>query len=250
MQCSIGVSKIIVTLVALVVSATAHATECTDCEYKKRETRFEGVTAIGVSAPDLELLSFTSYCESVPAGTNANLKLSFFLPEKKDLYIVAKELTPKHYYMMRPAETSWAAGWQEFAPWPTAAVMNQLGIALNELGVLGRVGHDMPGSCEVVPICVFDSTVVDSALEYTLHFKPKVNLKSVRFVLVRERDGERIIDQQMESLFYGGLPFPITLDMAGQAEGYFKLMIVCRLKNRTGRISRTYSFYHRPQLGG
>jgi len=61
-------------------------------EFKDRGNRKEGRIAVGISAPDLELLSFVGHKEEVEPNKSVVLKIKFCLQQDTLFYITAKNL--------------------------------------------------------------------------------------------------------------------------------------------------------------
>lgn len=213
--------------------------------YKDRGNRKEGVKPIDVSVYDLELLSFLSYLEPVKKDTSVDLKIRFYVPADTNVFISAKELMPQKSYLMHPDSTNWKEGWREFLPWPTGEVIKPLKLSIKELGVVGRLREDWVGSGEVVPLCIYYSKLVSKIEGYTVHLKSKENLDRVQYTLYKH--GSTIPIKEpivIFSKFYGGVAFPIKLDLADQNSGYFKLVIECDFENKIGGVKRNFIFYH------
>ena len=155
-------------------------------EYKLRGgNRYEGIKPIGVSAPDLELLSFFSYKEDVVSGTDVNMKIKFFLKSESRVYITAKELILRKFYLMKPLKTNWKTGFQEFSKWPTREVINPLSIKMREIGIVGRISRDRIGSGDVVPLVMYHSESPITVDSYTLVLRPKRALSLIEYTLLK-----------------------------------------------------------------
>lgn len=218
-------------------------------EYKTRENRMEGRERKTVSAPGLELLSFLAYKEELgDPDKNVDLKIRFYLEESTSLYITAKELNIREFYKMRPLQTTWSKGWQEFASWSTGEVLHPLGLSPNDLGIIGRIQKtDRIGSCKIAPLIIYYSKLPNHISQYTLHFIPKQDLKKVEYTLYKFGEKKPILSDRIMEIF-GGVPFSITIDLSAQMEGDYQLVVDCRYKNRTGGPQRTYTFYHNPEV--
>lgn len=215
--------------------------------YMIRDNRMEGRKTIGVSAPDLELLSFTVYREKLETNSSVELKLKFYMWEQANLYITAKELIPKEFYFMNPLKIKWSRGWQEFSSWPTKAVLDPLAISIDKLGILGRMHNDRIGSGEIVPIIVYHSEPPKFINEYEIYFIASHDLRIVDCILYKIEKNKNIpiIHKQLKYIF-AGIPFLITLNLSGQSQGYYQLLIDCDYKDRVGGPQRKYKFFHKP----
>lgn len=229
----------------LLSSLPAKALPQPQLDFKDRGNRNEGVKRFNVSVYDLELLSFIGYLENVGVGKKVDLKIKFFMNEDTSLFITAKELMPQKSYLMKPSRTRWPKGWQEFSSWPTGQVLNPLGINISQLGILGRLKNDNPGSGEVAPLIIYHSKPISQIKTYTLYLRPKENLSKVQYSLYRVGSQVPIIKKiTLHNIYYGGMAFPIVVDLSNQQTGYYKLIIICDFENQFGGPKRTYTFYH------
>jgi hypothetical protein len=213
--------------------------------YKQRGNRNEGIKGIPVSAPDLELVSFVAYREQLDAGSDADLKLRFYMKGDGDLYITAKELVVSRYYVMNPTQTKWRRGWQEFSPWPTGEVLRPLGISVDQIGIVGRPDGTLVGSGEIVPLILYRSKLPPSLTRYTLHCRPKEDLRSVTYRVYRIADGKLISSDLLRNLI-GGTTFRLVVDLPGEKMGDYKIVLEGNYKERLGGPTRTYRFFHMP----
>ncbi len=212
--------------------------------YEERGNRMEGIKPIDVSVYDLELLSFVSYIEPTELNLDVDLRIRFFADEDTNIFISAKELMPQKSYLMHPNKTEWLKGWQEFGPWPTSEVLKPLKITIDELGIVARLRKDWPGSGTVIPLYIYHSKLISKIEGYTIHLKSKENLDKVQYTLYRLGSTIPIKENTVFSKFYGGVAFPIKLDLADQKSGYFNLVIDCEFESKIGGPKRKFTFYH------
>ena len=218
-------------------------------EYKEHGIRMEGRTYEEVSASGIELISFLAHKEEFDPGKDVDLKIRFFLENDTSLFITARELNIRKYYKMKPIQTDWAKGWQEFGPWPTKDVLSPLGLTLDELGVVGRIRtNDRIGSGRVAPLIIYYSKLPEKIGEYTLYFIPRQELASAECRLYMQNEKIPIQRELINKGLFGGVPFPIKIDISQQREGIYRLILDCRYKNRTSGPQRTYTFYHKPKI--
>ena len=218
-----------------------------DLEFRDRGNRSEGVKAFGISAPDLELLSFLRYKEKVEPKTNVILKIRFYLQKATFFYITAKELKVRRFYLMKSNINNWPRGWQEFAPWPTNGVLRPLELLLDDLGIVGRLQHDRIGSGEITPLIVYHSQFPTELMRYMFDFVSKKDLQRIEYKLYKLSQEEPIVNKKIRGLF-GGIPFSISIDMSNYGEGYYKLVLDGKFRNEFGGPHRSYTFYHHPRV--
>lgn len=219
-----------------------------DYTYQIRDgNRWEGIRPEGVSAPDLELLSLIVFRENYNINSNVTLKLKFYMWEKANLYITAKELVPNKYYFMNPLKVDWEKGWQEFSEWPIDAVLRPNHINSDQLGIIGRLYNDRIGSGVIIPIILYQSNVPKHIDQYTLHFVSKEDLRIVAWELYHVNSNVLIMQDNLHELL-GGCPFSIIIDFSNEKSGYYKLTLNCRYKYRPGGPKRTYFFYHKDEV--
>lgn len=237
-----------VIIIAAIYSSTALSQEKLYKEYAG--VRFEGQQAIPYGAPDLELISFMGYRENLEEDKRYNLKVGFYFPytEKDSLYIVARELEKtKKFYFMRPMKKTWLKDkWQQFSQWPTKDVIEPLKIRVNRIGLVGRLNLEKEGSGKIVPLHLFYSDLPDSIISYTLHFKPKEDLRSLTFKIIDIRNN-RIIESREIIKLSGQEIHTIKFDLSKKNRGFYRIVLDGKLKyDPTIGPYREYTFYHNP----
>jgi len=237
----------VIFLVQLLLLIFKSDTFSQDIYYKDRGNRYEGIKIVGAGAPDLELLSFTSYRENVKMNSNVDLKLKFYVWEDTSLYITAKELDNKLCYFMKPKKTRWSMGWQQFYPWPTNDVLHCIKISPDELGIIARMYNDEIGSRMIVPVILYHSKYPSHINKYTLVFLARQFYNIIDFKIYRIQQKIPIYSNQLRQLI-GGLPFSIMLDLAGQSSGFYRLEVNCIDDNGRRGPQRYYFFYHQPEV--
>jgi len=238
------------TLLGLLLSITLFQKETfleDPYEYQDHGNRNEGRRAIGIGAPDLELLSFVGYKEEIEPESSVVLKIKFYLQRDSFFYITAKELKVRHFYLMKPNMNQWQKGWQEFAPWPTKDVLRPIRLSIDHLGIVGRLHHDRIGSGEIAPLIIYHSRLPSKLQSYILYLTSKEDLRKLDYKLFKEDENEPVIQHQIRNLF-GGVPFSINLDLSSFTVGYYKLQLDGRYKNKFGGPHRSYTFYHNPRV--
>lgn len=234
---------ILIILIIIIFQSTILSYQINYSYNLRDKNRMEGRKRIDVRAPDIELLSFIGYKENVSHDTSVVLKIRFYLQKDTTLYITAKELRVQEFYLMKPVKINWSKGWNEFTPWPMQAVLKPLRITLDELGIIGRIGREEPGSGEITPLFVYHSKLPKKIHQYTLHFLPREDLRRVEYKLYKIDQNNPIISDHVIRLF-GGVPFSIKLDLLDQSSGYYKLILDCEYKNKIGGPYREYVFFH------
>jgi hypothetical protein len=215
--------------------------------YKERENRREGRECIApMSAPDLQLVSCIAYREKTERNSDVDLKIRFYLEKDTTVFITAKELNSRYFYKMSPIRTRWLSGWNEFGPWPTGDVLRPLGLLLNDIGLTGRICTKYQiGSGRIAPLIIYHSGLPEKISRYQFYFISIQDLEEVTYkIYENDRDSPFYTDKISMEL-YGGVPFPITVDLSDNNEGLIRMVLDCKYKNRVGGPQRTYTFYHK-----
>lgn len=230
-------------------SFTAFASE--EYKYKQRSKRMEGLKKVPSRGRGISLLSFVAYREPLSLFDSSVLRIRFFLPQPSEVYITAVELR-RHgssHYQMKPLQTSWNSGWQEFHSWPTKEVLQPLKIPLNEVGIIARLETDRPGSGTIAPIVLYEGEgnyPIESGT-YKLHLLPKNTLSRVDYSVIRVTDSKSVISNRLQNLA-ANVPFVVNFNLSGHESGNYRLLINSKEWGRTRGPSREYLFYHRRQL--
>lgn len=212
--------------------------------YGDRGNRFEGHRRIEVAAPALEVLSFYRGGPLSALSTPTTLKASFYLPQAKSVSIQARELVTVHFYNMEAKQTAWPAGVNVFGPWKSSDVIDELGVSLGNIGVLGRVRNTQAGSGEEIVALSFSDTVPHSS-RYELVFRVKYDVKKVSYRVEHLASGAEIASG-LHTQAIGGAPLSIQFDLPGALEGQYRLILDCLYKGRSGGPLRIFEFYHKP----
>jgi hypothetical protein len=241
-----------VTCMVTILVTDSSARAQTD-EWRKRNdrgNRYEGRVSIEVAKPDLRLLSFFASREAFEK--NVDLHVRFFLPAPAHVFIQARELREIKKYWMEAKPGQWEAGrWNEFAPWPTGSVLIREGVPYWNLGVLIRINNSTTSGRELLPAIVYHSALRGPITHYTMHLQPTTTLRNVQFSLSQMVDNKERNTRTWESTTekVAGQPFSIDFDLAGQPEGWMRLIIEGFYSNRPGGPLQVYTFYHKPDLG-
>jgi hypothetical protein len=240
------------------VLALAAPSLAQDVAYRLRANREEGLRNIRTSGEGgLRLLSFVAAREPVRLVDQPVLKVRFFLAQPRQVFITAVELR-RHgtsHYLMRPVQTRWPGGWQQFAPWPTADVLAHAKIEPAQLGVLARLDEDLDdGSGSIVPVIVYAGQPPARASRYVAHFLPRNTLSRVNYSVENVRTGARVIDNSLcedrpgkaAPCRPGNVPFELELDLAAHLAGDYRLVIDTREHGRASGPSQQYFFRHEP----
>ncbi len=220
-------------------------------EYRKlsNPNRMEGLRKVPMSGTGISLLSFITYCEPLSLSDSPVLRIRFFLLQPSEVYITAVELR-RHgasHYHMKPLQTSWSSGWQEFDSWPTSDFLQPLDISLDEVGIVARLGTDRPGSGTIAPILLYEKNYPVESMKYTVHLLPKNTLSRVDYSVIRITDNEVVESRRLLNLA-ANVPFAVVFSLAGHKSGQYRLLINSKELGRTSGPSRQFIFYHRRQL--
>ena len=127
-------------------------------------------------------------------------------------------------------------------------MLRPLGLSLKEIGLVGRIrAKDRIGSGLIAPLIIYHSNLPATIEQYTTYLVPKQNLENVEYKVFLLGEREAIRQGHAIELF-GGVPFAINIDLTDQSEGYYKLVLDGKYKNRIGGPQRSYTFYHKPNV--
>jgi hypothetical protein len=210
--------------------------------YQDRGNRSEGHRRIEISAPSFEVLSFVRGPSRLTRQGDGSLPMAFFLPMKSVVHITAQELVPITRYRMEVKRTEWDGGWNTFAPWPAAQVIEPLGVQLANIGVLARMRTDSLGSGELVALSLSPDRA--PAPTYELQFRAKYDVETASYQL--ETGASRVVRSGVVTDIIGGAPAAIRFDLSRLPEGPYRLSIDCAYRGRSGGPQRVFTFHHKP----
>jgi hypothetical protein len=230
-----------------------------DLRYQVRDdNREEGLRDLPTAGgSSLRLLSFIAWREAVRLADRPVLKLRFYLSEPRTVFLTAVELRrhgPSHY-QMRPTRTHWAAGWQEFASWPTAAVLQPAQIDPGDLGILARLDEDAEGSGTVAPVIVYADRYPPLTSRYVAHFVSRRTLSKVNYRVANVETGATLVDTELcadepgraRPCVAGNMPFEIAMDLGTRPAGTYRLVVDTREHGYASGPSQQYVFRHTPR---
>jgi hypothetical protein len=219
-----------------------------DLDYQSRGRYFEGQRPKPVSGADIELISVLANYQEPAERLPDELRVKFYLPSQKDVYLTVREQDYRLYYWLdqvRPPKPWQAMAGNEFA-WPTGTVLRQLDHRLNmyELGILVRLGKETSRAIEeVAPAILYHGRPPERIDGYL--FTMKTN-GDARISCKGYRDGGS--DAVMTRAFQripGGRPFTLQWDVTGLPDGPYKLECKGYFLNNNDQVKQTIHFHHR-----
>ena len=245
--------SVVIAFIALTIPGASLADEeaTSATRYTDRSNRWEGLQRIPTSGTSIALQSFLSYAQPATLSDTLNLTVRFYLQRDASAFLKAteKRRSGASHYQMRPFETSWRSGWNEFSPWPAREVLVPLGITPERLGVLVRLDSDRQGSGHVSPAILYATSYPPAISSYEMTFLPNVTLSDVSYTLTNTQTGMKAASGQMKNVA-ANVPFDLVLDLSGQPAGEYRMLIKGQELGRTKGPSRQYFFYHEPDPGG
>jgi hypothetical protein len=222
-----------------------------DGKYSYRErgkNRMEGIKKVPCSSLDLRIVSFLSFRENFNLAPEQNIKVKLYVPSKEPVFITAGEIVPVHNYYMKPLKNTWGTGWQLFSDWPAADVLIPLRIEPAQLGLVGRISRDKPGSGELVPLLFYVDNHPNQIDSYEVCLTSRETLSVVRYTLWAEGSEEEILRKVVRKKFAANTPILIRLDLRDKPAGLFRLSVKGKIRGLNEGPKRTYTFFHEPQV--
>ena len=229
--------------IVLVTLGTALGTASTQdpLAFANRGNRMEGHTRREIGNPAFEVLSFVRGARLATIKPPAVLNVAFYLPRPARVSIVAAELHPLKEYRMRAARVDWSGGWNTFGPWETASVLDRLPVPLANVGVVARVGDEASGSGELVPVAF---SAPPRSGQYELQFRVPYELELARFRLETPAKSAIVRSGEVRDV-PGDTAASIQFDLSGQPDEFYRLVVDCVFKGRTGGPARSFTFFHK-----
>lgn len=232
-------------VVALALLFTPQPLVADDLVYRDRGNRIEGHRRVEVGAPAFEALSFVRAPARSSVPVRGVLDLSFFLLRPSRVRITARELAPIKQYQMVVKQVDWPAGWNTFAPWETARVIEPLGVQLTNVGVLAQVESDALGPGEIVAVTFSRKSGAVDWPVYEFQFRAKYDVETASYQVDRNETGLLLRSGALTDVI-GGAPASIRFDLSRAEEGVYRLTVDCVYRGRQGGPQRTFVFYHKP----
>jgi hypothetical protein len=188
------------------------------------------------------------------------LKVSFFLPEPgthpdRKIFIEATELRDFcHYFMTANASPQWKHGsWNNFGPWPTADIIDQLSINADNIGVLAgyRDGGDPP---VYMPVDVSPNHDKIQPQPYRIHFITGRDLQSLDISVSTSSGAPAKISVPIQrcnralnlncKLYAAGSSQSLLLDMSSLPSGEYHVQFLGHVPNSLTPTSIDIMLYH------
>jgi hypothetical protein len=240
-----------VCLLTIVLLAMGVSVAQDDLNYRKRANRFEGIREKPVSGFDIELLSAQVDYNDNPDTLGERFNVRFFLTRPQDVHLVVREIDYRHFYWLdKVAPTApWHAGFDNVFDWSTADVVKRLGdLRISDLGVVARLGREIPSAIEeVAPVVFYQSKYPSKVQGYLFRFRLREDAKVKSEIY--DSGGERVFARALDPQF-GGRPFSVRWDVASRPvpEGVYKLVLSGYLRTTNDPVSQVVQFYHRPLI--
>ena len=222
-----------------------------DLDYQNRGDRHEGVKPKPVSGFDIELISVLADYNDSTNQVPDQLRVKFYLKPQTTVNLTVREQDYRLFYWMdkvKPAR-GWKAGTENEFAWPTGTVLKQLDAKLDmyELGVLVRLGSDMPRSVEeVAPAILYHSRQPDSIDAYLFTMKTNGDAR-MSCSVYREGEAEAIMTQAFRRI-PGGRPFTVRWDARGAGAAGYTLVCKGYFLDTNQPLQQTVRFFHKPAV--
>jgi len=222
--------------------------------------RSEGTTARPNALEDFAIIGVHRSFRPFPR--NANINVGFFLPTApnnppKTVFVEAAELQNSFHYLMRSKSSiAWKDGaWNVFAGWPTADVIDPLGVQSSNLGILA--GYRIDNRPTVyLPVDVYHDDPKPVKLTYTFHFVTGQDLQTLDISVTNSNNPDVNLKKQLKCnttfnrncrLYAAGSTQAFDLDdMSSKPAGEYTLKLLGRAPGVTMPTSLSIVFYHRP----
>jgi len=212
-------------------------------EYQDRGRYHEGIQPTPVSGYDVELLSALVGSSARTSAWPEDLRLRFYLPEPEPAFITVRQLRSRStYYWLDNVESRWrASAFNDFS-WPTEPVLQKLtSVKLEDLGVVVRLGQELPGRREVVaPAILAASKPAGTRESYRFTFKTN----GTAYVTAEVLRGDAVVLRRPQTREKAGSPFTVRWSARGQPEGEYRLALSGFFDDNTP-LAKEVSFYHR-----
>jgi hypothetical protein len=152
---------------------------------------------------------------------------------------------------MQSKPNTWRLGeWNDFGPWPTRDILDQLGIMPGNLALLASFRRST-GDLIYLPVEVLVHGAPLSSSTYTVEVKSSWNLHAIETSIINPSG--KIEELPIQGCSFGptcilydaDTPFSINLNLNGQPEGVYRFHIVGRVPNNSLRPELSVKIYHR-----
>jgi hypothetical protein len=215
-------------------------------QYQDRGNRYEGIKPNLVSDSDVELRSAVVDYREPGSSWPATLRLRFYLPGNKPVFVTVREPQPKAYYWLdriAPSSRWRPEAVNEFA-WPTDTVLRRIpALTMNDLGVVVRLDSSDPSKEETIaPAVLFSTLPPRTSNAYRFVFKTNA---SARLSCWISRGGRRAY-QWPQIRAIADIPFTLLWKAEGNPDGEYRLRLEGTFDDHDHTpLAKEVVFYHR-----
>lgn len=265
----IRVIRAVVVMAALVlaVGTAAPGAQSVNEEWKQRNLRSNrwegGDLSMPVNARPLELVGFLAEPREPLFTSGEVLTVRFYLPKESTVvHLYAREVEVKKHYWMQARPAPWTAGWNAFAPWPTADVLQKLGVSASSVGVLVRLDDRFPADGLVAPALLASVSEPGARIgRYTARFLSGAAFSGGTFNVrpgCADRRADRLVAEGRVGPKRTGVGFNVDFDITSEAAGDYTLTVAMQRSTPppapAGQkpqllVEHNYCFHHEPTPG-
>lgn len=254
---------LVVVAIVAICGATSRAQSVNE-EWKQRNTRPNrwegGDLAMPVTARPLELVGFVAEPQAPLFKDGEELTVRFYLPDKRAaVHLYAREVKVERHYWMQARPAPWTTGWNALAPWPTADVLQKLGVPASNVGVLVRLDDRFPADGLVAPALLGPINTPGARIgRYTAKFLSGAAYSGGTFKVQAGCAGGGDVASGRVGQQRTGVDFRVDFDITSQPSGYYSIVLTMQRSTPppapAGQkpllsVTHNYCFYHEPAPG-
>lgn len=218
-------------------------------DYQQRTNRYEGIKQRPINAKlGIELISARIDHQDA-IGSGEQYQVRFFLQQPHDVHLLVREIENEHYYWMDRVKPSapWQTGFNNVFAWPTTDVIRQLGLSLNNLGVVVRLGNASPGAEErVAPALLFQSHQPTQVGGYVFIFRLEREAK-LKAVVYPAAGSQPVFTQDLGDQ-PGGQPVEVRWNTTQVPQGAYRIVLNGYARDNNDPLTQIVHFYHQPVI--
>lgn len=211
----------------------------------------EGIYALQVDAPIIDLVSLTSFFEAYELNQGHQLYVRFYSPLDSTYFLIkAEEKRVTEFYWMESDPNTSNKDWNFFPPWSVDGQLSQRNIKKENLGVIIRLKND--NSRYLSPALIYHSSPPSNIDSYTAIFRLGVHIRKAEYEIYKgDHTGippeKNLLDRGLIGKKFGSSNFSINLDSSklGDYEGWLTVDMTLFERGKPTVYPYKFYFFHK-----
>ena len=214
-------------------------------EYQSRGHYHEGVKSKPIGGQAIELLGASAVQATPDSGLPPRLSVHFYLERSEQIHVTVRERHPQTHYWLDRVDGAWRSGSRNAFSWSSATVLRRLGLRMENLLVLVRLGRPTPGRRERVAPAFLQDEVQPGPVSigaYRLTFRARgESMVQHRVYPPRASEPVSVGAPRRRTAW---LPFDLSWAPRESPEGTYRVVVEGYFLTDNSRFTQEVEFFH------